>query len=67
MTVIGSYDTHLYALEAATGKLRWKVQTDGQVHATPAIHNNLAFIAGCDERFRAIRLADGKEAATASL
>ena len=38
LVLIGSYDTHLYALERRTGKVRWKLQTDGQVHATPAVH-----------------------------
>jgi outer membrane protein assembly factor BamB len=49
-------------LEAQTGKLRWKVQTEGPVHATPAVQDGLAFIAGCDEIFRAIRVADGTQA-----
>jgi outer membrane protein assembly factor BamB len=31
------------------------------VHATPAVQNGLAFIAGCDSQLRAIRIADGKE------
>ena len=62
LVLIGSYDTHLYALEARTGKLRWKYQTDGPVHATPAVHNGFAFIAGCDETFRAIRVSDGTQA-----
>ena len=31
------------------------------VHATPAVQNGLAFIAGCDSMLRAIRIADGKE------
>ena len=33
----------------------------GQVHATPAVQDGLAFIAGCDAIFRAIRVADGRE------
>jgi eukaryotic-like serine/threonine-protein kinase len=61
VVLIGSYDGHLYALEARTGRLRWKVLTKGQVHATPAVQDGLAFIAGCDAVFRAIRVADGKE------
>ena len=44
-----------------TGGLRWKHQTEGMVHATPAIVGDLAFIAGCDEVFRAIRISDGKQ------
>ena len=35
--LIGSYDSHLYALGAKDGKLAWKVQTEGYVHATPAV------------------------------
>jgi outer membrane protein assembly factor BamB len=62
LVLIGSYDQHLYALEARTGKLRWKFETEGPVHATPAVHDGLAFIAGCDETFRAIRIADGTQA-----
>jgi outer membrane protein assembly factor BamB len=59
--LIGSYDGNLYALDAATGGLRWKVLTKGMVHATPAVKDGLAYIAGCDAIFRAIRIADGRE------
>jgi outer membrane protein assembly factor BamB len=45
-----------------TGKLKWKAVTNGMVHATPAVQDGLAFIAGCDSILRAIRIADGKEA-----
>lgn len=31
------------------------------VHATPAVQNGVAFIAGCDAILRAIRVTDGKE------
>jgi outer membrane protein assembly factor BamB len=61
LVLIGSYDGHLYAVDARTGKQRWKVLTNGQVHATPAVHEGLAFIAGCDSVFRAIRITDGRE------
>src|SRR5205814_1009828 len=60
VVLIGSYDTHLYALEAKTGKLRWKLKTEGQVHATPAIVNGTIYFGGCDQYFRAVRLSDGK-------
>jgi len=60
--LIGSYDGHLYSLDARTGKVRWKVLTKGQVHATPAVLDGLAFVAGCDAIFRAIRVSDGREA-----
>jgi len=62
LVLIGSYDSHLYALDAGSGRLRWKVQTRGQVHATAAVQDGLTFVAGCDAIFRAIRIADGSEA-----
>jgi outer membrane protein assembly factor BamB len=62
VVLIGSYDTHLYAIDARSGRLRWKVQTRGQVHATPAVQDGLTFVAGCDAIFRAIRISDGTEA-----
>jgi eukaryotic-like serine/threonine-protein kinase len=58
--LIGSYDAHLYCL-SLDGKLLWKVETKAQVHATPAVRNGIAYIAGCDEILRAIRIADGRE------
>jgi eukaryotic-like serine/threonine-protein kinase len=63
--LIGSYDAHLYCL-SLDGKLIWKVETKAQVHATPAIRNGVAYVAGCDEILRAIRIADGRELFTMS-
>ena len=62
LLLIGSYDTHLFGLDAKTGAVRWKFQTEGPVHATPAVLGDVAFVAGCDARFRAVRIADGKQA-----
>jgi len=59
--LIGSYDSNLYALGAKDGKLVWKVQTEGYVHATPAVVDGVAYIAGCDEILRGIRISDGTE------
>jgi len=60
--LVGSYDTHLYALDARTGRVRWKVETKGPVHATLAVLGEIVFIAGCDSTFRAIRIANGTQA-----
>jgi outer membrane protein assembly factor BamB len=59
---IGSYDGNLYCLSAHDGKLLWKFTTSSYVHATPGISGGMVYIAGCDEIFRGIRIADGKEA-----
>ena len=58
LVLIGSYDTHLYAIETRQ-QLRWKHATEGMVHATPAVHGDVVLVAGCDEKLRAIRIADG--------
>ncbi len=63
--LIGSYDAHLYCL-SLDGALVWKVETKAQVHATPAVRNGIAYVAGCDEILRAIRIADGRELFTMS-
>ena len=60
--LIGSYDGFLYALDAATGKLQWKFETDGPVHATPAVHNGIVYHRRLRRELpRASALADGKE------
>ena len=41
--------------------MAWKVEFQGYVHATPAVVDGVAYISGCDETFRGIRVADGKE------
>jgi outer membrane protein assembly factor BamB len=44
----GSYDRHLYAINASTGKTLWKYGTDGGVVSKPAIvADNLCF--GCED------------------
>jgi eukaryotic-like serine/threonine-protein kinase len=63
--LIGSYDGHLYGL-SLEGKLLWKAATEGPVHATPAVRDGVAYIAGCDEILRAIRIADGRQLFTMS-
>ena len=49
------------ACQRATARCCWKFKTNGPVHSTPGIADGMAFIAGCDELFRAIRISDGKE------
>jgi outer membrane protein assembly factor BamB len=59
--LIGSYDGTLYCFNTRDGKTLWTVKTENYVHATPAVIDGIAFTAGCDEIFRAIRVSDGKE------
>ena len=59
--LVGSYDGNLYCVGARNGAVQWKFRTTSYVHCTPGVSEGLAFIAGCDEMFRAIRISDGKE------
>ena len=57
----GSGDGNLYALDAATGELRWKFQTGDVVHASPAYADGVLFFGSWDSYFYAVEAATGKE------
>ncbi len=57
----GSGDGNIYALDAASGVLKWKFQTGNVVHASPAIADGVLFIGGWDSYFYALDAASGKE------
>jgi len=58
--LFGSHDEHVYCLNGK-GELLWKVQTEGFVYGTPAVHEGLVISAGCDGFMRVLALADGSE------
>jgi outer membrane protein assembly factor BamB len=57
----GSGDGNVYALDEATGNLKWKFQTGDVVHASPAISDGTLFIGSWDSYFYALDAASGKE------
>ena len=57
----GSGDGNIYALDAATGVLKWKFQTGNVVHASPAIVDGKLYIGSWDSYFYALDAATGKE------
>ena len=56
----GSGDGFVYALDAASGKLRWKFRTGSVVHASPAIEGGTVFIGSWDSGLYALEAASGK-------
>jgi outer membrane protein assembly factor BamB len=56
---IGSGDQHVYALDVATGALRWKTRTGNVVHASPAVANGVVYIGSFDRKFYALTAATG--------
>jgi len=61
LVYFGSGDTYVYALDAATGALRWKFKTGDVVHASPALANGTLFVGSWDSYFYALDAATGKE------
>jgi len=57
----GSGDGHLYALDAATGELKWKFKTGDVIHASPAYADGVLFVGSWDSYFYAVDAATGKE------
>ena len=57
----GSGDGNLYAVDAATGELRWKFPTGDVVHSSPACADGVLFFGSWDSYFYAVEAATGKE------
>jgi outer membrane protein assembly factor BamB len=57
----GSGDSHVYAVDAKTGELRWKFKTNDVVHSSPALADGTVFFGSWDSYFYAVDAATGKE------
>jgi outer membrane protein assembly factor BamB len=57
----GSGDGHVYAVDAASGELKWKFAAGDVVHASPAYADGVVFVGSWDSYFYAIDAATGKE------
>ena len=57
--VVGAGDGGVYALDAATGKQKWRAQTDGRVRASPAVANGRVYAASYDGRVYCYDLTSG--------
>jgi outer membrane protein assembly factor BamB len=58
---VGSGDQHVYALDAATGALRWTFATGDVVHASPAFADGTVFIGSWDRNLYALDAETGRE------
>lgn len=57
--VIGGGDGVLYALELASGRIRWRATTGGRIRSSPAIANDLVYAASFDGKVYAVDLTTG--------
>ncbi len=55
----GSGDHHVYALDAASGTLRWKFETGNVVHASPAVADGVVYIGSWDRNLYALNANTG--------
>ena len=51
----------MYALDAASGALKWKFKTGDVVHSSPAVDNGTVYVGGWDTFFYALDAATGNE------
>ncbi len=56
----GSSDGNLYAVNAATGKIKWHFKTGGLIHTTPTLYNGKLYFGSWDTYFYAIDATTGK-------
>ena len=61
MVYFGSGDGNVYALNAASGALRWKFHTGDVVHASPALAQGKLYVGSWDSYFYALDAATGKQ------
>ena len=57
----GSSDGNMYALNAATGKLKWTFKTKGLIHTTPALYNGKLYFGSWDTYFYAVDANTGRQ------
>jgi outer membrane protein assembly factor BamB len=57
----GSGDGNIYALDAASGALKWKHPTGDVVHASPALADGTVFLGSWDSYFYALNATTGEE------
>jgi outer membrane protein assembly factor BamB len=57
----GSGDGNVYALNAATGLLKWKFKTKGVVHSSPALWNDMLYVGSWDANLYALDAKTGNE------
>lgn len=55
----GLKDSHLFALKADTGEVRWKFPVPKQLYATPALADGILYVHVRDDHVYALRAADG--------
>ena len=59
--IFGSSDGNVYALDATTGSLVWKYQTEDMIWGTPTIFDGVCYVGSMDHNIYALDLENGIE------
>jgi outer membrane protein assembly factor BamB len=51
---VGSYDGHVYALDAKTGERLWRYQTGDEVVSSPAVAGGVVYVGSWDDYLYAL-------------
>lgn len=57
----GCTDHNVYALDTATGTLKWQYTTGGEIWSSPIVDNNTVFISSFDKKIYALDAATGSK------
>jgi outer membrane protein assembly factor BamB len=57
----GSYDEHIYAVDAATTQVRWKLKTGDSVHSSPVVQGGVVYAGSEDGALYAVDAGSGAE------
>ena len=61
MVYFGSYDNHIYAVDAETGGERWRFETGDSVHSSPAVADGVLYSGSRDGNLYAVNIQTGEE------
>jgi len=58
---VGTAGGHLFAVDLATGKEKWRFETNGKIRSTPLAHANRIYFGSWDHHVYALNAATGEE------
>jgi len=57
----GSWDNHLYAVDATTGEEKWKFETANWVYSSPVVSDGVVYFGSYDKHLYAVDIKTGEE------